>query len=345
LKRNQRILLIGPLPPPIGGVSIHISRISSLLAEYAEVRVIDDSGQCTPGVPNVRKGGIFKYMSAMLWSNIVHVHSGPLILRAAHIIFARLAGKRLIVTIHGATHSKPTTRALERFLFRRAHKIITVSERIRDHYRLHDVDVIPAFIPPLLASEPQIPESVAEWIRDQKHRGRKLIAVNAFRPVQYAGGDLYGIDMCIRLIAALAEKDQDAALLCAISDSAGFDEKIRSYHKLIDEFDLAAQVMLRLGGISFPRVIAEADLVVRPTLTDGDALTIREALHFGVRVVASDCVDRPSGTTSFRTASMDDFTQACMTALADDHVTAKSAAPPPSNDYLAAYRRVYGLVG
>ena len=32
-KKNKKILIIGPLPPPLGGVSVHISRLIALLKE------------------------------------------------------------------------------------------------------------------------------------------------------------------------------------------------------------------------------------------------------------------------------------------------------------------------
>ena len=40
-------------------------------------------------------------------------------------------------------------------------------------------------------------------------------------------------------------------------------------------------------------------LYLRPSRSDGDAVSIREALHAGVPVVASDVVERPAGVTLF----------------------------------------------
>jgi glycosyltransferase involved in cell wall biosynthesis len=45
----------------------------------------------------------------------------------------------------------------------------------------------------------------------------------------------------------------------------------------------------------FLPVYAVADVFLRPTTTDGDANSIREALHFGIPVVASDVIPRPAG--------------------------------------------------
>ncbi|HZW78922.1 MAG TPA: hypothetical protein VFF50_00505, partial [Candidatus Deferrimicrobiaceae bacterium] len=41
--------------------------------------------------------------------------------------------------------------------------------------------------------------------------------------------------------------------------------------------------------------ISRADLMLRTTLFDGDAVSVREALHLGTPVIASDNGMRPSG--------------------------------------------------
>jgi glycosyltransferase involved in cell wall biosynthesis len=48
-------------------------------------------------------------------------------------------------------------------------------------------------------------------------------------------------------------------------------------------------------------VNAAADVFVRPTRADGDALSVREALSLGVRTVASDAAPRPAAAFTFPT--------------------------------------------
>ena len=48
-------------------------------------------------------------------------------------------------------------------------------------------------------------------------------------------------------------------------------------------------------------------MVVRSTFVDGDAITVREALAFGVPVVASDTAFRPEGVTLFRKGDVSDL--------------------------------------
>ena len=61
--------------------------------------------------------------------------------------------------------------------------------------------------------------------------------------------------------------------------------------------------------------IAQADLFVRPSLVDGDALSVREALALGRRVVASAVGYRPPGTCLFKCGESSDLAQKMEQAL------------------------------
>jgi glycosyltransferase involved in cell wall biosynthesis len=78
---------------------------------------------------------------------------------------------------------------------------------------------------------------------------------------------------------------------------------------LINELGLARRAVC-LGEVSHERCLAfirAGDVVIRSTFADGDAMTIREALAFGVAVVASDTAFRPEGVTLFRKGDVSDL--------------------------------------
>lgn len=58
-----------------------------------------------------------------------------------------------------------------------------------------------------------------------------------------------------------------------------------------------------------------SDLVIRATVTDGNSLSIYEALSIGIPVIASDCVPRPEGVVLFRTRDFDDLYRKVKTVL------------------------------
>ena len=62
-------------------------------------------------------------------------------------------------------------------------------------------------------------------------------------------------------------------------------------------------------------------ILVRPTRAEGDALSVREALHARVPVVASDVVGRPAGTSTFASDDTDDLRRALLEVLASTKET------------------------
>lgn len=60
---------------------------------------------------------------------------------------------------------------------------------------------------------------------------------------------------------------------------------------------------------NFCEVLKLSDCFIRASTTDGDSLSVKEALSFGKPVIASDCVDRPAECILYRTNDSDDLLQ------------------------------------
>jgi len=69
------------------------------------------------------------------------------------------------------------------------------------------------------------------------------------------------------------------------------------------------------------RTIAECDVLLRTTRYDGDSISVREALHFGTPVVATDNGMRPEGVHLIASARLDEL------AAAIDDVLSRTDAP------------------
>jgi glycosyltransferase involved in cell wall biosynthesis len=99
-----------------------------------------------------------------------------------------------------------------------------------------------------------------------------------------------------------------------------------------------------LGALPRERYLAyvgRADVFVRPSLVDGDALSVREALALGRTVVASDTDARPEGVILFRRGDANDLAEKVAVALE----TAVASGPPQSsygslNEILSVYEAV-----
>jgi glycosyltransferase involved in cell wall biosynthesis len=90
------------------------------------------------------------------------------------------------------------------------------------------------------------------------------------------------------------------------------------YGPPVPEPALAQPGVHQLGALDRAQslgVIEAADLFLRPTRADGDAISVREALALGRRVVASDACPRPRGVAVHRAGDAHDLATCALAAL------------------------------
>jgi glycosyltransferase involved in cell wall biosynthesis len=93
-------------------------------------------------------------------------------------------------------------------------------------------------------------------------------------------------------------------------------------------------------------LLPHVDLLVRPTASDGDALTIREAHALGVPTVVSDAAPRPSACTVFRSRDPDAFLHAVSRVLDDpDEARARARSAPLESGLAPVLAILEGALG
>ena len=112
-----------------------------------------------------------------------------------------------------------------------------------------------------------------------------------------------------------------------------------NYLKSIKEWALDDYILLTCTSLSFARLIAQSDIVLRPTCTDGDALTIREALDLNKPVVASDVVGRPAGTILFKNRDLSDLCDRVVSLIRRMNQMRNSTIQ--DNNYMIIYKNIY----
>lgn len=307
---NWIILFVGPLPPPFGGVSLHISRMAKLLENVFDIDFIDESRPVKKGIFNIRNLDIIEYFRKIKKSDLVYIHSGLTVLRIFHIVSGRLASKKVIMTLHSYPYRKKAlSRYIDEFFFKLSDYVIVVNEEILSRISIPKGKFIirPAFIPPRMEGEPDLPDYVINWVKTRKKEGKFIGCANAWQLKIFNDQDLYGLDMCIEATRQLIHIGTEISFVFNVSSLEVNRAMFEKYQALIDSFHMTNDFLLLNEKISFVRLIEMTDLVLRPTNTDGDALTVREALFLGKPVIASDVVTRPPGTVIFRSRDVKDL--------------------------------------
>lgn len=312
----MKILLISPYPPPLGGVSVFTKRRKlALQSEGHQVSVLDPTKMSAPS-----------YFFNLLLTRLkgydlisVNVYS-PYV---SMILYALGLMRRTEVIDHnwrqlenwGATKKRLYSRVLAK-----SRELILMGEHLRAYYLKHGValpervSVKDSFIPPPPEDEELILKTYTpDALRFVAER-RPLIIANAPRIVFYKGVDLYALDMCVELVASLKKTNESTGLLFALAEigDEGYFEKIK---RRIEELGIRENILFLVGQKELWPLFKSADLMVRPTNTDGISVSVAEALYLGCPAVASDAVERPAGTIIFRNRDMEDFFRRCDEAL------------------------------
>jgi glycosyltransferase involved in cell wall biosynthesis len=174
--------------------------------------------------------------------------------------------------------------------------------------------IIPAFIPPTWRSEDEA--NVSEEIRHFCAEHSPVILAMGGPVLRGDGTDLYGIDMTIDLVDRLRSSLPKVGVLWSLIDVLGSDpiyaDRMRA--RLMQR-SLEGHWLFSGPQETFHPIYRLADILVRPTVTDGDALSVREALESGVPTVASDAAPRPEGTTIFPSRNQAAFERAVRKTL------------------------------
>jgi len=310
----KRIVLAGFYPPPFAGEPVHVKQLAQLLRRHGmavEVLNLNRHARPSPEYHSAsRRGALWwKLFTAADRDSILHLHTNGhsrkswlMILIAS--LASRLRGIPTILTLHSGLLPAyvvgfgQSRRRLARWILGSFARVVCVNGEIRrsvEHLGITGghVLIVPAFL--------GIPQPVELAAAD-----RALI--RDFRPllVAVAGGEQ---DPERGLAVVLRAVQQLVAVLPGLGAVVmGWQVGPRT-RPLIEELGLARRAVC-LGEVSHDRCLGflrSGDVVVRSTFADGDAITVREALAFGVPVVASDTEFRPAGVTLFRKGDVSDL--------------------------------------
>lgn len=324
-KRNdkQKIAIIGPYPPPYGGISVHIQRLKAQLERNGYECVVYEMGRQGSN-KSLPEENIIRVKSTKRWllkyfffakESVIHFHNPDWRTRVIMGLMG-LLGKKTVISIHGESLNDSLKggswlrRQIIKFALRHTSFIVTLNRQIEElvlslGVKPERIAVIPSFIPPTVREEEiaEIPQEVWNFIDSHS----PVISANAFKISFYNNQDLYGIDMCIDLCANLKQYYPKIGLVFALPDIGDY-EYFNKMKQRIAEKGIENNFLFITNQYQFYPILMKSDVFVRPTNTDGDAVSLREAFYFKIPSVASDAVPRPKGTVLFKSRDINDFT-------------------------------------
>lgn len=284
-KRKNKILIIGKKPftgknrMGMGGVGIHVVRLTDWLDEQKANYLFYD----------LSLFHLFSFYKSIKNSEIGHLHSSSPYVRLLFSFICKITNTISICTYHGDLGRFGKLKNLCDFIsiWMMDFPIVLNEYSLKQAIKRNSKSLlISAYIPPINSTHLDL--TLKDRIRSFCLNYKLILATNAYAlSYDKNGEEIYGIIQLVDIIKTIP----DIGLI--ISDSSG------DYSKYYEN-KLLKNVLLIKEPHPFVGVLPFADVFVRNTSTDGDSLSIHEALDLGVPVVTTDVVSRPKGCKVIR---------------------------------------------
>lgn len=281
-----RVCIVGPLPPPSGGMANQCEQLLRLLREDgAQVALVRTNAPYRPAwvgrVPVLRAGFRLVPYTWSLWraigrADVVHVFANSgwawHLFSYPALLVGRWRGVPVIVNYRGGQADEFFARAPRRVIgaLRRAAKRVTPSPFLLRVFAKHGLEA--EIIPNIIDTQrfhPREPRVAG----DEPH----LIVTRNLEPI-------YDIPTAIRAFAILRASHPRARLTVA-----GSGPQLAELERLVSDMGLADAVRFsgRIDNERIGDLYADADLVLNPSTADNMPISILEALASGVPVVTT----------------------------------------------------------
>ena len=325
-KLKKEIAIIGSFPPPYGGISVHLKQLSKWL-EFKNINYTlfntHSASESNPNVVSINKYKKLWYLKFLAFHeySICHLYSTSWFSRLAFGISAAIRPGKYIISIHGRSISTIVNRRVSikrqitKWILHQMDIVIACNEEIKKeciselNLNPNTVFMIPAYIVPAEKRKSTLPNYLLSGMRDASP---VLFAVG-WVGQKYMGNDIYGFDMLIKLIENLKKDYPRIKLILSIN--GGQNDEVMEFtehaRKRLDQ-----HIIISAEDIEdISSIFKASDLFIRPTNTDGDSVSIREALFWGTPVIASDIVKRPEQCLTFRNRNIESLENTVRSAL------------------------------
>lgn len=332
----MRILQLGPYPPPYGGIQVNLVAIRDFLLRNGHhcdvINITRHRNKDSEGVYYPKSTFELLKLLYRLQYDVVHLHiGGYLHLRLLGLAFvcSLIPHTKSMLSFHsGGYPNSPAGRSaryttLRGFVLRRLDCIIAVNPQIAEMFERFGVS----------RSRLRLiePHAVVKQSRDLDFPAPLKAFIESHDPLLLTVGLLephYDLTTQIDVLEEIRKRQPLAGLVIIGSGSL---EKHLAEH--IASKSYAADVLL-CGDVEHQvtlRAIEVCDLFLRTTFYDGDSISVREALHFGVPVIATANGMRPPGVHLVPVSNPSALTNAIINQLTTGQGRSNSGAEEPQS--------------
>lgn len=315
LRIYLKVLLVGPYPPPFGGISstVHDLRQFLLAQPSIDVQLLNiGEGRAIPSENYLVANGPVGFMWTLLCfarrGYLIHLetngHNQKSWLSALVCVLAGLFNRKRTIIAFGSgmlpgylKQCNLVNRLIARATMKWAGRLICRNDEMVTALKISGgapdrITVVPGFVGFSGQASQLVPQEVTQFCR--RHDPVLGAAVNL--------SPEYGIPLALQALARVRQDYCNAGLiLLGVGPEAAVT--------LPDLMPIREHVLL--AGVVPPNVartvMSMLNIFLRPTYFDGDSVSVREALALGIPVVASATGMRPASVVTFQVGDCDDL--------------------------------------
>lgn len=273
----MKLLIIGKIPPPIGGVTIHVQRLLDVL----DINKIDYNFIILNSLALVKLPFIIKQY------NIIHLHSSHIYVQLFISYISKIYKIKSIITFHGDLNRYNSK---EKKIVKKIIKLIdfpivlnensyTIAKELNSNTKL-----MSSFIPPI--KDRKLDDIITENLKKFKTNYKKIFCTSATGITYDVNNDeIYGVFELIEFF----KKHKNIGLV--ISDSSA--QYVNYFNS--NNIKLPSNIYFISSPHSMYQVLMYVDGFIRNTSTDGDSIAVKESLYLNKDTFATNVVSRPKG--------------------------------------------------
>lgn len=309
--KNHSIAIFGCLPPPVGGMSMHVKRISALFESrgipYKIYSDLVGKGFLSRLICTIRNLYVFSFSRK---HTINYVISSSSFKRFIYVLMGEILRKKVIIRIGGFGFERNIEKGgifkfTEIYAVKHAYKILVVSKEIYDNLILVKenlrIKIIPGFIRPYYEISNIHTKEICDFFGETRF---KVLTTGQLLSNIYHE-DIYGIIPLIKWVKNLKEKRIDLKLIIILYGS--IDKTMLEYlRREIETYQVKHNVLIiiQTDGSEIIPLLRESNIFIRNSFEDGDSNVLREAIFCNNKVYATDCVSRPKDTYVYKTGEI-----------------------------------------